>query len=133
MPKKRTQPTGLTARQPARPYARVYEGDKPTHVLVPIEDYEQMLLAEAVPQAIRTAADPDTQWVDADDWALRLAGRRIAECRKAKGVTQNDLAQRLKIDQSQISRIERNPDRSTLKTLKRIAKALGVDVRHLID
>ncbi|HSW44699.1 MAG TPA: helix-turn-helix transcriptional regulator [Phycisphaerae bacterium] len=34
--------------------------------------------------------------------------------------------------QSQISRIERNPDHTSVNTLKRIARALDVDVRHLI-
>jgi transcriptional regulator with XRE-family HTH domain len=33
--------------------------------------------------------------------------------------------------ESQISRIERNPDRTTVRTLKRIARALNVSVSSL--
>ena len=72
------------------------------------------------------------KWVDADQLGLALAGERIAEARRAKGVTQKELGAKLGIPQSQISRIERNPDSTTVRTLKRIARALGVDVRALI-
>ncbi|HKQ47016.1 MAG TPA: helix-turn-helix transcriptional regulator [Phycisphaerae bacterium] len=57
----------------------------------------------------------------------------IAKARKAAGLTQAELAARLKLPQSQISRIERNPDRTTIRTLKRIAKSLGVDVSALVS
>ena len=75
---------------------------------------------------------PATDWVDFDDYKLQLAGSRVAAARKAKGWTQARLAASLDLPQSQISRIERNPDRTTVRTLKRIAKALGVDVRKLV-
>jgi len=42
------------------------------------------------------------------------------------------LGRKLGIPQSQISRIERNPDHTTIRTLRRIAKALQVDIRALI-
>lgn len=62
----------------------------------------------------------------------QLAGEQIAAARKAVGLTQKQLAQRLKLPQSQISRIERHPDHITIRTLKRVAKALRVDVSALI-
>jgi ribosome-binding protein aMBF1 (putative translation factor) len=76
--------------------------------------------------------DAGTEWLDADDLALDLAADRISRARKAAGGTQKQLAGKLGIPQSQISRIEHNPDRSTLRTLKRLAKALGVDVSKLV-
>ena len=66
------------------------------------------------------------------DFALELAAERIAKARKAKGLTQKQLGEKLNLPQSQISRIERNPDRTTVRTLKRIARALGVDVSSLV-
>ena len=63
---------------------------------------------------------------------LKLAGRRIAEARKAKGMTQKQLGVKLNIPQSQVSRTERNPDHATLRTLKKIARALGVDIGALV-
>lgn len=65
--------------------------------------------------------------------ALKLAGNRIAEARKAAGLTQKALAERVGVTQSEISRIENNPDATTVKTLKRVARALKVDVPCLID
>ena len=71
-------------------------------------------------------------WCESAQLGPALAGERIAEARRAKGVTQKELGAKLGIPQSQISRIERNPDSTTVRTLKRIARALGVDVRALI-
>jgi len=64
--------------------------------------------------------------------ALQIAGDRIARARKAKNLTQKQLAEKLKVPQSQISRIEQNPDHTTIRRLKRIARALGFDVSVLI-
>ena len=102
------------------------------YVLVPIEDYERMIESEMIDTAIRRLDDPDDQWVDAGQFALELAGQRIAQARKAAGLTQKQLGDKLKLPQSQISRIERNPDHTMVRTLKRIARALGVDVGALI-
>lgn len=86
--------------------------------------------------AARTAVDwldrGDVDFIDADQFARELAGERIAKARKAAGLTQKQLGERLKLPQSQISRIERNPDHTTVRTLKRIAKALRVDISALV-
>ncbi|HOJ75383.1 MAG TPA: helix-turn-helix transcriptional regulator [Phycisphaerae bacterium] len=52
-----------------------------------------------------------------------LAGERIAAARKRAGLTQQQLAARLRVPQSQVSRIERNPEATTVRTLKKIARA----------
>jgi len=85
-----------------------------------------------VQHAIAQIESGDNDFVDADDFALELAAERIAKARKAKGFTQKQLGEKLNLPQSQISRIERNPDRTTVRTLKRIARALGVDVSALV-
>ncbi len=85
-----------------------------------------------VESAVRKLEDESVEWVDADQFGLQLAGERIARARKGKGLTQKQLGEQLGLPQSQISRIERRPDHTTVRTLKRIAKALGVDVRALI-
>jgi ribosome-binding protein aMBF1 (putative translation factor) len=105
---------------------------EPAYVLVPLDEYEEFVKASMVQSAIAKLKDPDAVYVDADEFALELAAESIAKARKAKGMTQKQLAAKLKVPQSQISRIERNPDRTTVRTLKRIAKALGVDVSALI-
>jgi ribosome-binding protein aMBF1 (putative translation factor) len=91
-----------------------------------------MVKADMAGAAIAKLKDDKAEWVDADALRLELAGERIAKARKAAGLTQKQLGARLKLPQSQISRIERNPDRTTVRTLKRIAKALGADVSALV-
>ena len=113
-------------------HAYVYQDDRPTHVLVPIGEYEQLIKADLAKSAVKKLNGKKTQWVDADALGIRLAGERIAVARKAAGLTQKQLGAKLKLPQSQISRIERRPDHTTVRTLKRIAKALEVDVSALI-
>jgi len=110
----------------------VIQNGEPAYVLVPVEEYERLVIASMVESAIAKLDDPDSEYVDADDFALELAAERIAKARKAKGLTQKQLGEKLNLPQSQISRIERNPDRTTVRTLKRIARALGVDVSALV-
>lgn len=71
-------------------------------------------------------------FVDADVFAAQLAGGRIAFARKARGWTQQRLATAVKMPQSQIARLERHPEKTTVKTLKRVAAALGVNVQSLL-
>ena len=117
-------------RSPA--YPCVVRDGRVSHVLVPIAEYERMIESDMIETAIRRLDDPQDQWVDAGQAAMELAGQRIAQARKAAGLTQKQLGDKLKLPQSQISRIERNPDHTTVRTLKRIARALGVDVAALL-
>ena len=122
-----------SARSSVEEHSYVVEGNHTTHVLVPVDEYEQLVKAGMVERAIATLHDDDNvEWVDADVFALELAAERIAEARKAAGLTQKQLGDKLGLPQSQISRIERNPDHTTVRTLKRIARALGVDVSALV-
>lgn len=113
-------------------HAYVYQGDRPTHVLVPVAEYEQWVKADMARSAARKLDTSRTRWVDAGKLGFRLAGERIAAARKAAGLTQEQLGAKLNLPQSQISRLERHPDHTTVRTLKRLAKALGVDVSALV-
>jgi UDP-N-acetylglucosamine 1-carboxyvinyltransferase len=110
----------------------VYENGELAYILVPVDEYEELVKESMVAHAIAKLDDPKSEYVDAYDLGLELAVERIVEARKAKGLTQKQLGEKLGLPQSQISRIERNPDRTTVRTLKRIARALGVDVSALI-
>jgi transcriptional regulator with XRE-family HTH domain len=64
----------------------------------------------------------------------RGEGVKLADLRKAKKLTQQQLAKRLKIDQSNVSRIERGKfDGVEVKTLKRYIKALGGEIEIRIN
>lgn len=57
--------------------------------------------------------------------------RQIIELRERHGLTQAELAVRSGIDQGDISRIERGATSPTARTLKRIAEALGAELRFV--
>jgi UDP-N-acetylglucosamine 1-carboxyvinyltransferase len=59
----------------------------------------------------------------ADNLVLRI-GRRIAALRKAKGLTQAQLAERLAIAQKNVHRLESGTQNLTLRTIAKIADAI---------
>ena len=66
----------------------------------------------------------------------RLDGVKLAELRQAKRLTQAQMAKKLKIDQSNVSRIERGSfDAIEVHTLRRYVEALGgeLEIRVKID
>jgi len=63
--------------------------------------------------------------------ALGLANRLKAVA-KQKGISQQKIAERLNVSPSFVSKVLRNPDRSQLSTLRRIAEALGVELRDVL-
>lgn len=62
---------------------------------------------------------------------LQSFGKRIAEVRKSKGMTQNQLAERVSMSVVTIAYIETGKRWVRLATLDKIAKALKVSVSEL--
>ncbi len=62
---------------------------------------------------------------------LQAFGKRIAEVRKAKGVTQSQLAERVNMSVVTIAYIETGKRWVRLSTLDKIARALNVNVAEL--
>lgn len=60
-------------------------------------------------------------------------GERIRELRKAWGLTQEQLAERADVHVSFVGNVERGENVPSIKTLRRIAKALGVSVKDVFD
>lgn len=56
---------------------------------------------------------------------------RIRDIRKTKGLSQQEVADKMGIDRAQYSRIETAKASPTLNSLERIAEALGVDLADL--
>ncbi len=117
------------------PHPCVMENGRATAVIVPIEEYNRLLdgaTERAAARAMAVLADGKEVWTDVDD-ALRAVGAsKIAEARKAAGLTQKQLAARLGLGQAQISRLERHPERSSLSLIMRVAVALGVPAARLV-
>lgn len=58
---------------------------------------------------------------------VQKLGQRIKDLREALGMTQRQMARKLKVKQPVISRIEENAESCALKTLVRIAQTLECD------
>ncbi|GMU35258.1 MAG: hypothetical protein AMXMBFR20_31300 [Planctomycetia bacterium] len=120
----KASPTGKASRRS--------KGPSEAYVLVPLDEYRRLADAGLLDSALARLADKSERVVDAEKFALELAADRITKAREAAGLTQAQLGEKLSLPQSQISRIERNPDHTTIRTLKKIARALGVDVSALV-
>lgn len=67
-----------------------------------------------------------------EDILFRI-GRRIADLRRERGISQQDLAARCNFEKSNMSRIEYGRSNMTIATLLTISRALGVKLRELVD
>lgn len=104
-------------------------------MVLPVETYERFVKSEMALHAIQQIEHVEhdrAARIDADELGIELARDAIVVARKAAGLTQGQLGKRMGVPQSQISRIERHPDRTTVRTLRRMAKALGVNVSAFV-
>lgn len=62
-----------------------------------------------------------------------LAGERFSELRKKSGFTQSQLAEYLQVDQSYISKCEKNERKLSLDVLEKVANLFGCPVDYFIN
>ena len=55
-------------------------------------------------------------------------GRQVRELREAKGLSQRQLAERMRTTQSVVARLEAGGSKPSLSTLERVASALGTSI-----
>ena len=65
--------------------------------------------------------------------AVQKFGARIKKIRKAKGMTQEQLTEKARIDFSFMNRIESGKKNPSLKTIAKLARALGVKLSELFN
>lgn len=113
-------------------YASVVSTDgRRTHVLVPAAEYDRAAASgngpsrRAVEAAARVLNDPGTVWHDAESVLAEIVRSGVEKARRERGLTQAELGKLLGMPQSQVSRLERNPDGTTLRVLRRVAEALA--------
>ena len=68
-----------------------------------------------------------------DQELLQAVGRRVAEVRKRKGMTQDALSARIGVESVSWSRLETGQRGLSLSTLAAAAEALGVSLGDLLD
>lgn len=59
-------------------------------------------------------------------------GKRIRRLRRRSGLTQEELAEKVDVSVTHIGLVETGKRRMSLKTLQRVASALGIKTRELI-
>jgi len=69
----------------------------------------------------------------ADDIFLKALGNRIASIRKGKNITQVELSYRCDIEKTNMNRIEAGNTNPTALMLHKIANALEVNLKDLVD
>lgn len=62
----------------------------------------------------------------------RLFGIRVQKCRKAIGLTQEELANRLNVEKQHISRIERGVNAASIDLLVELSDVLDVSTGYLL-
>jgi DNA-binding Xre family transcriptional regulator len=112
-------------------YVKVGAGKR----IVILDEAEFNCLIDAVEAAEARAAlhNPHDKEIDWETASKGLIENRIAEVRKAKKFSQKELALRLGVQPSTLSRWERKDANLTLETLRKIAAALGCEVVELIS
>ena len=68
-----------------------------------------------------------------DEKFLKALGLKVRDLRKAKKMTQIDLAKKIHVESPMVGRIERGLTNCTINTLRRLAKALQVNTVELIN
>ena len=63
---------------------------------------------------------------------IPLVAARIREVLAERGMTQSDLAKRLEVNASVVSRVLSRPDRAKVATLRRIAEVLDIELYEVI-
>lgn len=101
-------------------------------VIMSEEEYERLLDEIDAAEAERILNDPNEKTIPWEKARRELMRNRTAEVRKGLGVTQKELAKRLRVKQSTVSRWEKPDANLTLSTLRRIAKALDVPAHELL-
>ena len=105
-------------------------------VAIPVEIWERIVEefedAAAASRAKAIMADASDPIILLEEGRRELFDNHIKKVRKRKGLTQVQLAKKLGISQGRVSEIEHLDYRPTIKTYRRVAKALGVDITELI-
>jgi DNA-binding XRE family transcriptional regulator len=133
----------ISAHESASGCGRVLDArGRTTHYLVPAAQYEVLVAARkpeprdvasnahgptraAIEQAAQMLESPTTVWHDADDVMRGIVSHGLSAVREQSGLTQAQLGKLASMPQSQVSRIEKDLDSSTMRVIRRIAAALS--------
>lgn len=114
----------------------LFSGDHPTAVLVPFAVYEklQKQIEAAVEDYLDAQAIEEARQTPQEDYeVVNPTHAKIKQARLAAGLTQRQLAEKMHVKQPFIARLERPEAYPTVRTMQRLAKALGLkDYKELL-
>jgi ribosome-binding protein aMBF1 (putative translation factor) len=114
----------------------LFSGDRPTAVLVPFAVYEKLRkqIEAAVEDYLDSQAIEEARQTPQEDYeVVNPTHARIKQARLAAGLTQRQLAEKMGVKQPFIARLEKPGAYPTVRTLQKLAKALGLkSYRELI-
>ena len=102
-------------------------------VVMEAAEYERLLDEIDALEAKRISEDRSDPVLRSKDVKGGFLRNHIAQVREKRGLSQKELASRLGVEQSVVSRWEGPNANLTIETLRRIAKALGCPVHRLIS
>lgn len=116
----------------------IKQGDQPEWAVIPYKEYLELLeKAEMLEDTVaigRAIAEPDKDAVPQDMVEKLLNGENpLKVWRTYRGLTQTQLAEKTRLHQSQIATIESGEREGTVKVLRKLARALNVDIDDLVS
>ena len=79
-------------------------------------------------QAKKELSDHQTQFEPLENLIKEIAIADLRAARLQKKISQKELSEMTGLTQSQISNLEKEPTRVSVKTLQKLAKALGIKI-----
>jgi hypothetical protein len=81
-----------------------------------------------IARAAAVLSDPNTVWHDGEEVLHELLTKGLAPARESRGLTQAQLGKAAGMPQSQVSRLERDLESTTVRTVRRLANAIVSEV-----
>jgi DNA-binding phage protein len=90
-------------------------------------------LNQVIEEQDRLSVDSDNGSVEfTEDTPAQFAANRLRHVASQKGLTQKEIAEKLGVTPAAVNRVFQHPERSKVKTLRRIADALGVELYEIV-
>jgi DNA-binding XRE family transcriptional regulator len=114
---------------------------EPEYAVVPIETYRRLLEraeeaadVRAFDEALAAVANGEDEVVPAEVARRLLSGEEtpVRVWREYRGLTQAELAAMAGVGKSYLSQVERGSKAGSLRLMRRLATALGVDMEDLV-
>ncbi|ODN41653.1 hypothetical protein BGC07_15815 [Piscirickettsia litoralis] len=115
-------------------YQVIEQDGRPAFAVVPFADFEQLMAEYSNEAPVKKASARKKQATVPHELAKLVALKDyspIKAWRKYKGVTQAELAKKLKLTQPALSQIEKSEKGLQQDTVKKVAKALGIKPEQL--